>query len=120
MFPFEPLPEGVMAERTCECRRVAPYRVESRMVKCREHPTRQVPAIVVLASAQPPTVDREVVEDGQRKIVAVRNPKHNPLDMVVVATYELGFDICCKDCMLNEVDKLWEMADRRAKKMWGV
>lgn len=117
-FPLN-LPEGVEADRTCECEQQAAFRLEARMVNSRERPQNLVSALVILASAKPITVDRTVIENGQKKIIAVRNPEHNPLDTVVVATYEQGFDFCSLDCLHNEIDKIWTLAHKRATKLWG-
>ena len=112
--PMRPFKEGDNVDSTCNSCELgdAPLRIRAMLVNSKDRPQNQVPAIVILATRQPPTI---VTEQG-----VVRNPKLDLLDVVRVATWEMVEEICndkaCYDAMMN---RLWNLAQRNIKLLWG-
>jgi len=114
MFPMAPFEEGETVEAQCNACGIkrAPLRLRAMMVNAKDHPQNLVPAIVVLASKEPPDIKTDKGVE--------RNPKFNPLDVCVVATWELVEEICDnKACFDATMDRLWQQAQRRIKVLWG-
>ena len=113
--------ESAGVEALCDAcgKPTAALRIEANLVAQRDRPQNKVLAITVSAARTPPTVTQEVVNEGRSQIVSMPNPKHNPVDRVIVATWEQGTDICFdRDCYLNALDELWRLVEKRVNKMW--
>jgi hypothetical protein len=103
--------------RECDaCRKpLAALRVEANLVTSIDKPQSRTLAITISATRTPPTIDQEI--DG--RIVAMPNPDHDAADLVIVATWERGADLCNdQDCFHNLMDKMWKEAQRKLAKLW--
>jgi hypothetical protein len=112
--PMAPFEEGETVESQCNAcgNKRAPIQLRAMMVNQKDHPQNRVPAIVVLASKQPPDI---VTEKGVE-----RNPKFNPLDVCPVATWEIVEELCNdKACFDAVMDRLWRLAQQRIRVLWG-
>ena len=97
-------------ERSCdECGKpLAPISLGVKMVPKHDDPGVQVLAIVIEATRRPPLID------------GIPNPDHDAGDMVRVATWERGTELCLDDdCFHNAIDSLWKLAKKRTKELWA-
>ena len=128
---FSDMPEGQKVMRQCDAceRRNVPICIRAMEVLRRfdndgnpiANPTQRLPAIVMQVTRTPPTLRRIVKTEAGDQVMDVRNPDHNPTDMVIVATWELRVDLCLDhDCFLNQMDKFWAMGTKRIADLWGT
>ena len=106
--------ERVCDQRNCQSP-VAEYCLE---IKAVEDPDaqpanrgRQVLALVLSCTRTPARVK---LPDGKETL----NPDWNPADLVPVARWTRGFDVCGLDCFLGQMEDLWKLGQRRAKRLW--
>ena len=111
--PMSSFPEGETVDSVCNAcdAHRAPLRLRAMMVPKKESPQVLVPAIVMLATRQPPDV---VTAAGIEK-----NQKFNPMDFVPIATWEIVEEFCNDEGCFQEVMKrLWKLGQDRLKLLW--
>lgn len=97
-------------ERVCDSRNcgnpMAGFNLNVKLVNDPDRPQNQILALVLACTRKPPTI-------GDKP-----NPDWNPNDMVDCARYTRGMDLCSLDCFLNQMEDLWKLGERRAKRLW--
>jgi len=81
------------------------------MVNDPDRPQNQTLALVLACTRQPAKV-----KDAEGR--EVLNPQWQPTDLVDVARYSRGMDLCSLDCLLNQMESMWKLGLRRAKRLW--
>lgn len=112
--PMAPFEDGENVEAQCNAcgNKRAPLRMRAMLVNSKDRPQNQVPAIVMLATKEPP-----YIKTGKG---VERNPKFDPLDVCPVATWEMVEEICNdKACFDAVMERFWRVAQQKIKVLWG-
>ena len=109
-------------ERLCDCcdRPIGCFAVSADLVNQRDRPQQKVIALTIRVTRKPPTLTEVCRQpDGTEQMVTVPNPECNQDDMVIVATWERGVDVCdSKDCFLTLMERFWREAKRKTRDLW--